>query len=82
MPNYQKLSQVKENSSDLKKLYQLAIKELELNKLTIRQYQEVLHEVETLLDMSVDRNTIKKVIENGKERAILDVIIHNQSCTK
>lgn len=53
-----------------------AIKELQNSKQTVEKYNNLLIEVEELLNKWVNPSLIQKVIENWKQKIIIDTSIH------
>lgn len=59
-----------------KELYEVAMWELRFSGIQKQHYMSMLDEVEVLLDKNIKSSLIKKVIENWKERWMIDISIH------
>lgn len=57
-------------------LYVVAMKELRFQRLQTSHYKSILDEVYVLLEKGCKPSLIRKVIENGRQRAVLDQSIH------
>jgi len=66
----------KEKCKEYQELYYTCVNELHFEHLQTSSLVELLNEVETLCDKQVNHKLIKKVVENGKERLHIDMMIH------
>ena len=57
-------------------LFASSIWELQFANTQKTHFDNLLSEVETLVEKWVKPNLIKKVIENGRQRAVLDICLH------
>lgn len=72
----EKLKEVNKEKNFLEDLNIAWVWELQFANLQIEHYKSILDEVETLLDKWIKPHLVKQVINNWKERAVIDISIH------
>jgi len=84
--SYKKLRQQAKAKTELylhyKELYETAVKELRFSNLKEENLKNLIDEVKVLLETSIPKNLIQKVIENGVEKHHLDKLIHHYNSIK
>lgn len=71
-----KLFLAQEMREHYEELFKTTLWELKFSRLQIDHYKSMLDEVEVLNNKWVKHSLINKVIQNWKERAVLDISIH------
>lgn len=66
----------KELHAHYEEVYKSASKELRFQILQTEHYKSILDEVDVLLDKGCKPSLIRKVIENWKQRWVLDISLH------
>ena len=72
----------KEMREHYESLFNVSVKELKFEKMKNDFLLSLVDEVEELCKNKVNHNIIKEVIKNGKEREVLDRMIHNNLICK
>jgi len=67
---------------DKEELLKTATSELRFKNMKVEAYENLVIEIQVLLKQWVNTNLIKKVIENWKERIMLDDLIHYDLVSK
>jgi len=78
--NYKKLKTQLKTQKEMREYYQelyyTRVNELHFEHLQTSSLVNLLNEVESLCDEQINHKLIKKVVENGKERRHIDMMIH------
>ena len=59
-----------------KELFESSVSELKFANLRIDNYKNIIREIELLINSWVDKKLISKVIENFRQRDVLDISIN------